>query len=218
MPSPRTETDRVPLIPPTDRVATRTDEFPPTFESHGEFRPHHQYSPSKQIHSSGLPCQPHFVAALVDADTQSLLPPYSEANRFGRHKSEADYLAALRAWAESKQYIDTDPAVGGGLVGFYGDRTLEERRARLEEDRRLRREEREKRADEKKRTKRPSRVTRQTIAPENLRSEQGREACQERSEHGPRCKSGNSRKQDNFLRRMIFGDALDRRNWSARPW
>jgi hypothetical protein len=36
--------------------------------------------------------------------------------------SEAEYLAALHAWAETKKYVQPD----SGLVGFYGHTTVEE--------------------------------------------------------------------------------------------
>jgi hypothetical protein len=36
--------------------------------------------------------------------------------------SEAEYLAALHAWAETKKYVQPD----SGLVGFYGRTTVEE--------------------------------------------------------------------------------------------
>jgi hypothetical protein len=38
------------------------------------------------------------------------------------YPSEAHYLAALRAWADSKRYVENDSA----LVGFYGQTTVAE--------------------------------------------------------------------------------------------
>ncbi|KAF1827536.1 uncharacterized protein K489DRAFT_375646 [Dissoconium aciculare CBS 342.82] len=38
------------------------------------------------------------------------------------YPSEAHYLAALRAWADSKRYVENDSA----LVGFYGQTTMAE--------------------------------------------------------------------------------------------
>ena len=56
-----------------------------------------------------------------DPDNASLLPSYSAA-KYGNYTSEADYLAALRAWAEEKTFVDLGDT---GLVGFYGKTTME---------------------------------------------------------------------------------------------
>jgi hypothetical protein len=51
------------------------------------------------------------------SDTAStIIPPATSYRGF---PSEADYLAALRAWAEERQYIQLDTA----LVGWYGTKT-----------------------------------------------------------------------------------------------
>lgn len=76
----------------------------------------------------------------ADSDAQSLLPPYSTA-KYGIHKSEAEYLTALRAWAEEKSYDKADSQ--GGLVGFYGSATMEERNSKLKEENRKAKEEKQ---------------------------------------------------------------------------
>lgn len=54
------------------------------------------------------------------SDTAStIIPPATSYRGF---PSEADYLAALRAWAEERQYIQLDTA----LVGWYGTKTKED--------------------------------------------------------------------------------------------
>jgi hypothetical protein len=51
------------------------------------------------------------------SDTASTIVPTETTYR--GFPSEADYLAALRAWAEEKEYVQFDTA----LVGFYGTKT-----------------------------------------------------------------------------------------------
>lgn len=150
--------DQLPLLSSIASQGTETDK-PPSFESHREY------------HSTGAPqLQPRTelerpnatTSANVnpgqDTDAQSLPPPYEGSKRYGTHRSEAEYLDSLRAWVESKQYLQTDPEVGGGLVGFYGDQTMEERRAKLEEDKRARRAAKlaSKEAGQPEQVKRPS--------------------------------------------------------------
>ncbi|MCJ1318759.1 hypothetical protein MMC15_004090 [Xylographa vitiligo] len=57
------------------------------------------------------------------ADTASLrtLPAYTPS-RWGRYATEAEYLAALRAWVEERQY--GAPGEQSALVGFYGAKTM----------------------------------------------------------------------------------------------
>ncbi|MCJ1286946.1 hypothetical protein MMC26_006293 [Xylographa opegraphella] len=52
------------------------------------------------------------------------LPAYTPS-RWGNYASEADYLAALRAWVEEKQYVSAAaPGERHALVGFYGAKTM----------------------------------------------------------------------------------------------
>ena len=61
----------------------------------------------------------------MDADAESLLPPYSPpASSYRGHNSEADYLAALRVWAEEKTLVQ--PHEKCALPGLYGKETMEE--------------------------------------------------------------------------------------------
>jgi hypothetical protein len=53
-------------------------------------------------------------------DTASIVVPTQTPYRGFR--SEADYLAALRAWAQEKQYVQLDTA----LIGWYGQKTKED--------------------------------------------------------------------------------------------
>ena len=46
----------------------------------------------------------------------------SDVQSYRGFASEAEYLAALRAWADSKKFAEPDDA----LVGFYGQTTMEE--------------------------------------------------------------------------------------------
>lgn len=53
-------------------------------------------------------------------DTASIVVPTQTPYR--GFPSEADYLAALRAWAKDKEYVQFDTA----LIGFYGRKTQED--------------------------------------------------------------------------------------------
>ncbi|MCJ1435054.1 hypothetical protein MMC27_004424 [Xylographa pallens] len=81
------------------RSAAAPDGGPPPFASHAEYfrRP--------------------------NAETASLhtLPAYTPS-RWGNYSTEAEYLTALRAWVEDKQY--TAPGDKSALVGFYGSKTM----------------------------------------------------------------------------------------------
>ena len=55
------------------------------------------------------------------------------ASRQPAHRNEEEYLAALRAWAEEKQYVQLDR--NGGLPGFYGSEELKERAERMKKER-----------------------------------------------------------------------------------
>ena len=54
-------------------------------------------------------------AASLCSDATTISNPYRG------FASEADYLAALEEWAESKKYLET----GTRLIGFYGPKTME---------------------------------------------------------------------------------------------
>ncbi|KAI9723155.1 MAG: hypothetical protein M1828_004258 [Chrysothrix sp. TS-e1954] len=49
--------------------------------------------------------------------------PVSKVRHHGLYSSEAEYLSALREWAEEKKYTRLGEQ---GLVGFYGSKTMEE--------------------------------------------------------------------------------------------
>ena len=72
-----------------------------------------------------------------DAETTSIAsstmpPPYTHGRRYGVHQSEEEYLAALRAWADERQWVQLGD---GGLHGFYGDECLEDRSRRMKAER-----------------------------------------------------------------------------------
>jgi len=137
MAAPTLDNDEIPLLPPPAQAFDEEEHGPPSFES--EF-PRGYYQPRPQIFSQSqtqpvLPTSTQATNANAPADTGSILPPYS-ASKYGRHKNEDEYLAALRAWAEEKTFATVDPR--GGLTGFYGAETMDERKAKLNEERRLR--------------------------------------------------------------------------------
>lgn len=81
----------------------------------------------------------------VEADTRSKIPanqqpyprrdtmadPSSVPAPYRGFPSEAQYLAALNQWAESKKYIETTDTA---LIGFYGATTMEEYASRPTQD------------------------------------------------------------------------------------
>ncbi|KAK3170153.1 hypothetical protein OEA41_009539 [Lepraria neglecta] len=116
--------DRLPLLSPP---ALDPTERPP-FGSH----PPEYYAPQTQ-NQTQAPRNVRFQSPptdipprnLNDADAESLLPPYSPpAGSYRGHNSEAQYLAALRAWAEEKAFVQ--PHDKCALLGFYGKETMEE--------------------------------------------------------------------------------------------
>lgn len=76
-------------------------------------------------------------ASIAPSVATSNPPNYASAVRYG-HRSEEEYLAALRAWAEEKQYVQLDK--NGGLIGFYGQEELQERAQRMTKERRAEKE------------------------------------------------------------------------------
>ena len=131
--------DQLPLLSNLASPDTETDK-PPSFESHREYysAAAPQFPPINELERPNATTKANLHPG-QDSDAQSLPPPYNRSRGYDNHRSEAEYLDSLRAWVESKQYIQADPEVGGGLIGFYGDQTMEERRAKLEEDKRVRR-------------------------------------------------------------------------------
>ena len=59
----------------------------------------------------------------------STLPAYTPVKQYGRFKTEASYLAALREFAEEKKYMDPTRDVKGreiSVLGFYGAKSMSE--------------------------------------------------------------------------------------------
>jgi len=119
-----------PEYPTDDKMAATTaaaapTEPPPSFESHFEYYGGQPHSRDFQPPPPAFPAQR--PAAREGADNEYLapsLPPYATAARYGRYKTEAEYLAALKAWVEEKAC----ERVGGdqnGLIGFYGSKTMD---------------------------------------------------------------------------------------------
>ena len=102
-------TDQLPLLSPPALDHPSFDSRPPEYyASHPHLTPHTQ---SQQN------------AARDNVDAQSILPPYSPpTGSYRGHASEAEYLAALRAWAEEKMY--DQPKDKCALPGFYGKETM----------------------------------------------------------------------------------------------
>ena len=74
------------------------------------------------------------AAETTSIASSTLPPPYQpQTRRYGVHKSEDEYLAALRAWAEEKQWVEVNGS--GALNGFYGDECLEDRSRRMKAER-----------------------------------------------------------------------------------
>ena len=91
--------------------------------------------------------------AIQFTSSEGLPPSYQDARRFRSHGSEEEYLAALRNWVESKQYIDNEPSARGSLVGFYGNRTLDDGRQAYDKEKRMKEEEKVRRREDKRNRK-----------------------------------------------------------------
>ncbi|KAL9104218.1 MAG: hypothetical protein Q9163_000818 [Psora crenata] len=129
--------DESPLLPFSVQSAGEHEHnLPPSFESHLQYP---QPKPTPSDHSCRPSSRTQLTYNATDPDGQSILPSY-QASKYGLYKSEEEYLAALRRWVDAKQCIETDPKCRERLVGFYGDKTMEERNERLNEERRLRKQ------------------------------------------------------------------------------
>lgn len=114
---------------------------PPSFDSHTEF-----YSPSEHIRSriqgqATRPANPFSenaeTASLAPSTVAPSLPPYASV-QYGIHRNEEEYLKAMRAWAEEKQYIQYNE--NGCLPGFFGKESLDDRSTRMKAERRAEKE------------------------------------------------------------------------------
>ena len=136
-------------LPPAATPSSPLDDRrpPPSFDSHfgfyaaGQAQPQNQNQPLLQTQSRN-PTNPfgdRAETASIASSTAipSVLPPYHSA-KYGIHKNEEDYLAALRAWAEEKQYVEV--ASNGGLPGFYGNEELKDRAERAKATRKAEKE------------------------------------------------------------------------------
>ena len=92
-------------VPPSSDV----DALPPSYEPAPGPRPRVHFREDQ------LPPQ-------KETDNESLLPTYSAA-KYGIYGSEAEYLAALKAWVQEKAFVEPSETT---LVGFYGKTTMEE--------------------------------------------------------------------------------------------
>ena len=116
-PASETNSDTIPLLtpPPTTTQPTSIPSTTPATDQ--SLQPPSYSHPQNPI----PPPTTRRVRFSTDTDNTSLLPSYSAA-KYGAFSSEAEYLSALRAWAEEKTYLD---AGDKGLVGFYGRETME---------------------------------------------------------------------------------------------
>ena len=105
--------DTLPLLPPStvseNRLRSITDHpdfyAPSTFEQSDE--------------PSAFPSPP--PSPRGEANTEPVKPADSQP-RHGKFQNEEEYLAALKAWAETKMYMEPER----GLVGFYGKETIQD--------------------------------------------------------------------------------------------
>ena len=119
--------DTAPLLPPSassaaikQSPAAEPCTNPPNSDPPEYYAPPASTAPpgARRVRFSTPPPSPPPAS---DPDNTSLLPSYSAA-KYGNYTSEADYLAALRAWAEEKAFVEPGD---NGLIGFYGKTTME---------------------------------------------------------------------------------------------
>ena len=140
-------------LPPSATPSSPLDDhhdrhIPPVFDSNVGFyaptqgRNHNQSQASFQqplIQSHHDPFGDSVDSASIAPSVATSTPPNpASATRYGRHRNEEEYLAALRAWAEEQQYVQLDK--NGGLHGFYGHEELQERAQRMTKERRAEKE------------------------------------------------------------------------------
>ena len=138
-------------LPPAATPSSPLDQdrhVPPVFDSNvGFFAPNqsfHQNQSQASIQQPLIPSSRNPFGNRADAAsiapsvaTSNAPPNYASATRYG-HRSEEQYLAALRAWADEQQYVQLDK--NGGLYGFYGHEELQERAQRMTQERRAEKE------------------------------------------------------------------------------
>lgn len=128
-------------------------------QSHGQPRTH-----SNSVPQSNTRPYPVDERAETASIASSVLPSYSTATRYGIYDNEQAYLAALRAWAEEKQWV----RVADGeteIHGVYGDECLEHRSRRMTAERK---------ADKEAKAREKARKA-------SLAGQQRRESAQQRS-------------------------------------
>ena len=143
------EAQEVLTLPPAATPSSPLDhQVPPVFDTHIEFYAPNQHHNQAQNQSQISLQQPLIQssnpfgdkadsASIAPSVANSNLPDYTNATRYG-NRSEEEYLAALRAWAEEKQYVQLDKM--GGLPGFYGNEDLKERAERMKKERKAEKE------------------------------------------------------------------------------
>ena len=118
-PNPEADHDTAPLLSPP--ASSATNDHPPAAEPSTN-PPEYSAPPASTPTPNARRVRFNTPPPASDPDNASLLPSYSAA-KYGNYTSEADYLAALRAWADEKAFIEPGDT---GLVGFYGKTTMEE--------------------------------------------------------------------------------------------
>lgn len=122
-PNPESDHDTAPLLSPLASSAAN-DHSPaaePSIDSPNTNPPEYYAPPASTPPPNTRRVRFNTPPPASDPDNTSLLPSYSAA-KYGNYTSEADYLTALRAWAEEKAFVEPGET---GLVGFYGKTTME---------------------------------------------------------------------------------------------
>ncbi|KAL8793312.1 MAG: hypothetical protein Q9195_004089 [Heterodermia aff. obscurata] len=122
-PYPEADHETTPLLPPPASSATN-NHLPaadPSPNLPNSDPPEYYAPPASNARRVRFSTPPPSPPPASDPENTSVLPSYSAA-KYGNYTSEADYLAALRAWAEEKAFIEPGDT---GLVGFYGKTTME---------------------------------------------------------------------------------------------
>ena len=113
--------DTAPLLPPQAATNDHSPAIEPSTNPPNSDPPEYYAPPASTSTPNARRVRFSTPPPASEPDNSSLLPSYSAA-KYGNYASEADYLAALRAWAEEKAFVEQGDH---GLVGFYGKTTME---------------------------------------------------------------------------------------------
>ena len=119
-PAPRT-------ISPTGQCSATLQQYtPPSHEIAEQEMPHLSRSMQSVARADGTDAGDVGLTAAQrrgsSNSSSTILPSYAQASPWGRYASEAEYLAALRAWADGRRFVEPE---GKGFA-YYGAKSMKD--------------------------------------------------------------------------------------------